>query len=188
MEAIGRNVKMKNIKIEEVSQTNDLVKVVVTATNFMPTTFIFSGRHITCFGDIDPFTWHCTWDTAPAILAGCCHASEPWYFTGKLEHKSELKEFDEDKFVKAMEDIKEEYLSGFDTEEEREEFLEKWNDNEYLLSGVDGYRLGNLDDFFNELDISDYYEYYDDFYKLPAHYDYALEFLVAIENYFKEAL
>lgn len=177
---------MKNIKIEEVSQTNDLVKVVVTATNFMPTTFIFSGRYITCFGDIDSFTWHCTWDTAPAILAGCCHASEPWYFTGKLEHKSELKEFDEDKFVKAMEDIKEEYLSGFDTEEEREEFLEKWNDNEYLLSGVDGYRLGNLDDFFNELDISDYYEYYDDFYKLPAHYDYALEFLVAIENYFKE--
>ena len=177
---------MTDIKVIEISQTNDLVKVVCTARNFRPTTFIFSGYHITCFGDIAPFTWHCTWKTAEQILLGKCYADNPGYLTGKLEHKSELKEFDEDLFVNKMEEIKQDYLNDFDTEEEKEEFLEKWEDNDYLLSDVDGNRLGNLDDFFSELEIDDYYEYYDDFFKLPDHYNCALEFLVAIENYFKE--
>ena len=179
---------MKDIKGIEVSQTNDLVKVVVTATNFMQTTFIFSGYHITCFGDIAPFTWHCSWKTAKQILLGNCYADNPYYLTEKLEHKTELKEFDEDLFVNKMEEIKQECLDSCDTEEEKDEFLEKWEDNDYLLSDVDGNRLGNLDDFFNELEIDDYYEYYDDFFKLPDHYNYALEFLKEIEKYFKEKL
>lgn len=177
---------MNNIKIKEVIQAKDLVKVIVDADNFYPVTFIFSGYHIACFGDIESFVWSCTWRTAESILKGVCHASEPWYFTEKLEHKRELKEFDEECFMNKMNEIKEDYLEGFDTEEERTEFLKKWEDNEFLLHGIDGYRLGDLDEFFYDMDIQDYYEYYDDFYKLPAHYDYALEFLVAIENYFKE--
>ena len=177
---------MKNIEVIEVSQTNDLVKVVVKADFFQPTTFIFSGYHITCFGDIAAFTWQCTWRTAEQILLGNCYATNPFYLTGKLEHKTELREWDEDSFFKKMEEIKLDYLESFDTDEEKDEFLEKWEENEYLLSGVDGYRLSGVDDFFEEMEIQDAYEWYSDFYKLPDQYNCALEFLVAIENYFKE--
>ena len=37
-------------------------------------------------------------------------------------------------------------------------------------------------EYYDEYD----YEYYDEFFKLPIHYDCALEFLKSIENYFKE--
>ena len=177
---------MNNIKIKEVIQAKDLVKVIVTADYFSPVTFIFSGHHIACFGDIEAFVWDCTWNTAESILKGVCYASDPLYLTRKLEHRCELKEFDEECFTNKMNEIREECLESFDTEEEREEFLAKWKDNDYLLHNIDGYHLGDLDEFFYNMDILDYYEYYDDFYKLPAHYDCALEFLVAIENYFKK--
>lgn len=177
---------MKNIKIINVYQIDNLVKVVVTADGWQPTVFIFSDYHIICYGDIESFTWGCTWNTADEILKGNCYAKNPSYLTGKLEHKSELKQFDDDCFQAKMKEVKEELLNSFDEDEEKIEFEEKWNDNEYLLDDVDGYRLGNVDTFFDNLDIEDYYEYYDDFFKLPVHYECALEFLKAIENYFKE--
>ena len=177
---------MKNIQIKEVSTTNNLVKVVVTADYFSPTTFIFSGHHIACFGDIQAFTWQCSWDTAKQILLGNCYAKNKMYITSKLEHKSQLCEWDDDLFNKEMEEIKKELLNDFDTMEERDEFIEKWEYNEYLLYGVDGHRLNGLDEFFENLDIGDYYEYYDRFFKLPDQYECAIEFLITIEEYFQK--
>ena len=175
---------LKEYKIVEELITDNLVKVAVINRSWQPVHFIFSDYYILCYGDIDTFSWMCTWKTAQQILLGNCYADNPFYLTGKLEHKQDLKQFDEDKYIKKMDEIKEEWLSELD-DKRKEEFLEKWNDNEYLLDDVDGYRLGNLDEFFNELEISDYYEYYDDFYKLPVHYDIALEMLYVIQEYFK---
>lgn len=177
---------MKNIKIKSVYKTDNLVKVVVTADGWQSSTFIFSDYHIICYGDIESFTWNCTWNTANEILQGNCYAKDSSYLTRKLEHKNELKHFDEDCFKAKIKEIKEDLLNSFDDEEEKIEFVEKWNENDYLLDDVDGYRLGNVDTFFENLGIEDYYEYYDVFYELPKHYYFALEFLEAIENYFKE--
>jgi len=177
---------MKNIKIEKVIQADDLVKVVLTADGWMPTTFIFTGNHITCFGDIDSFTWSCTWNTAQQILLGNCYAKQSYYLTEKLEHKSQLLEWDDDLFNKEMQEIKEDLLNDFDTAEERDEFIQDWEDNEFLLYGVDGHRLNGLDEFFENIGVEDYYEYYERFYRLPDHYQCAIEFLRAIEDYFKK--
>ena len=177
---------MKNIKIEKVIKADDLVKVILTADGWMPTTFIFSGNHITCFGDIQAFTWQCTWKTAQQILLGNCNAKNTFYLTEKLEHKSQLCEWDDDLFNKEMEEIKEEFLDELDTDEERDAFIENWEDNKYLLNDVDGHRLSDLDEFFENIGTIDYYEYYDRFYKLPDQYQCAIEFLKAIEDYFEQ--
>lgn len=176
---------LKEYKIVEELITDNLVKVAVINRSWQPVHFIFSDNYIMCYGDIQSFTWWCTWATAKEILLGNCYADDTYYLTGKLEHKQELKEFDYDRFIKKMDEIKEDYLSDLEGNE-KEEFLEKWNDNEYLLDDVDGYRLGGLDEFFNELEIYDYYDYYDDFYKLPTQYDVALEMLYVIQQHFEK--
>lgn len=176
---------LKEYKIVEELITDNLVKVAVINRSWQPVHFIFNDNYIVCYGDIQSFTWQCTWNTAKQILLGNCYADNPFYLTEKLEHHRELQEFDYDLFIKKMDEIKEDYSYSLD-DDEKDEFLEKWDDNEYLLADVDGYRLGNLDEFFNEVDISDYYEYYDDFYKLPVHYNIALEMLYVIQKYFEE--
>lgn len=177
---------LKNYKVIEEINIDNLVKMSVINGGWQPVHFIFSDNYITCYGDIQSFTWWCTWATAKQIILGNCYADDTFYLTGKLEHKQELKEFDDDKFVEQMEEIKQVYLESCDNEEEKKEFQDKWEDNEYLLREIDGYRLGDLDIFFNNMEISDYYEYYDGFYKLPVQYDIALEMLLVIEEYFKQ--
>ena len=177
---------MTNIQIKSVADYDEnTVKVIVTADDFGPCTFIFSDRFITCFGDIESFTWDCTWKTAERIRQGYCAAENFQYLLSKLDHKERLMEFDQSLMEAKLEDIKKQVLEDMD-EDEREEFIEKWDGNEYLLSDVEEHRLGNLDDFFSELGIDDPYEYYEDFYKVPAHYRCAVGFLKAIENHFKE--
>jgi len=177
---------LKNYKVIEEINIDNLVKVSVINGGWQPVHFIFSDNYITCYGDISSYTWRCTWYTAQQIRYGRCWADNPFYLSEKLEHQQELKEFDDDKFTETMEEIKQEYLDDLYTKKEKDEFLEKWEDNECYLCGIDGYRLGDLDTFFNNMEISDYYEYYDDFYVWPVHYHIALEMLLVIEEYFKE--
>jgi len=177
---------LKNYKVIEEINTDNLVKVSVINGGWQPVHFIFSDNYITCYGDISAFTWQCTWHTAEQIKIGRCWADEPWYLTEKLEHARELQQFDEDMFVSKMEEIKQEYLDECDTKKEKDEFLEKWEDNDYLLTDVGENRMGEVDTFFNNIGIDDWYDYYDSFFKLPVQYNIALEMLLVIEEYFKE--
>ena len=151
---------LKDLKIEKITETDNLLMVDLTAKYFGPCHFVFTGKYITCFGDIESFTWFCTWDTKEEIKQGNCYAHNERYFTGKLEHKYELKEFDIELFEKAMEELKHEMLS----------------------------RLDGFDKFISEMEIDSETAYcaLDNAYKLPAHYYIAVEMLRFIEDYFKK--
>ena len=171
-------------KIVSVEKTETSVKVRMRARHFGICNFIFDEHNIVCYGDIQSFCWCTTWYANKEIIKGNCYAHQPVYFADKLEKKHKVKEFSTEKFEKAMEEVKEEHLECCcDTEEEKAEFLQKWNDNAYLLWDVDGYRLNGVDDFCSEMDIT---VDYDEFFELPAHYHAAVEFLQFIEDYFKE--
>lgn len=178
---------LKDLKIEKITETDNLLMVDLTAKYFGPCHFVFTGKYITCFGDIESFTWFCTWDTKEEIKQGNCYAHNERYFTGKLEHKYELKEFDIELFEKAMEELKHEMLSTLDIDE-KQDFIDKWDDNKYLLNKVDRERLDGFDKFISEMEIDSETAYcaLDNAYKLPAHYYIAVEMLRFIEDYFKK--
>lgn len=175
--------RLHNIKIKDVRDYGDILKVVVTADYFGDCVFLFHGNFITCFGDIKPFTWNCTWNAKTAIMAGNCNARNYGYFTEKLEWRSELSRLDGNALDSELKEIKQEYADQLEGEE-KEEFLEKWEDNEVLLGMVETNRLTNLDDFLENVGIEDVE--YSRFFSLPSHYECAVEFLIAIEDYFKE--
>jgi len=176
---------LKDYKIKEEIVSDNLVKVQILNKGWQPVVFIFSNNYITCYGDIESFTWMCTWNTVEQILKGNCYANDSLYLLGKLEHKIELREFDYDEFTKTMDTAKEDH-SSYLSESKKQEFLEKWESNQYLLDNVDGHRLDCVDEFFEAMEIEDYTEYYSHFFKMPVHYEIANEMLIAIENYFKE--
>lgn len=146
-------------------------------------TFIFTGYHIVCFGDVETYSWNCTWDTAKNILNGSCHADNFSYLSSKLEHRHELMEFDFDD--KTMDEIRKDIIeaSGFNSYRRRK-FNEKWKENLYLLESVEKNRLGGLDEFFYEMDVDDAYEYYHYFQDYQGHYYCAMAMLRCIEDYF----
>lgn len=146
-------------------------------------TFIFSERFITCFGDVSAYTWRCTWDTAESILKGNCYTRNYMYLSEKLEHSSRLERFDSDLMMETLEKLKKERLEDMD-EDEKEEFLDQWEENEYMLDDVDEHRLNGVDDFFDAMGMDCAWEYYSHFFKLPNHYDCAVAMLCCIEDYF----
>lgn len=174
---------IKDKKIVSVEETATSVKVRMRAEHFGICNFIFDEHNIVCYGDIESFCWNTTWYANKEIVKGNCYAHQPVYFVSKLENEHKLMEFSPEHFEKAIEDVKEEYLESCDTKEEKQEFLEKWNSNAYLLHDVDGYRLDGVDDFCSEMEID---IDYDEFFELPPHYNIAVEFLQFIEDYFKD--
>lgn len=178
---------LENLKIIKIIGTDNLLMVDLTAKNFSPCHFVFTDKYITCFGDIQSFTWFCTWDTKEEIKQGNCYAHNERYFTSKLEHKYELKEFDIGLFEKAMEKLRGEELLNLDINK-KQDFIDKWEDNKYLLDKVDRERLDGFDEFISEMEIDseDAYCALDNAYKLPAHYYIAIEMLQFIEDYFKK--
>lgn len=172
-------------KITNCFLTDGLVKIdiIPKKVGWGKCTFVFTGHHIICFGDVDSYSWNCTWDTAEDIVKGSCNASNFGYLSSKLEHKAELMEFYFNE--ETMEKIKKEIIGYNDFDEaELKDFNEKWEDNHYLLEEVDKHRLGNLDEFFSEMEIDDAYEYYHYFEDYPAHYYCAMAMLRCIEDYF----
>ena len=146
-------------------------------------TFIFTEKYIACFGDVSSFTWRTTWNAAEAIKKGCCNAKEFSYLAEKLEHSHDLKEFEFSDEV--MDSIKSYLIEGLD-EDELKEFNEKWEENYELIGYVDKYRINSLDDFFEAMEVDDYYEFYSWFEHLPAHYYLAVAMLRCIEDYFSK--
>lgn len=177
---------IKDLKISRITETDNLLMVDLRATNFAPCHFVFTDNYITCFGDIESFTWFCTWNTKEEIKQGNCYAHNELYFASKLEHKAELKEFDIELFAKQMRKLKLEMLSTL-TMDEKEEFMDKWDENEFLLDNVDRERLDGFDEFIKEMEIDNETAYcaLDNAYKLPCHYYIAVEMLQFIEDYFK---
>lgn len=171
-------------KITNCLITDGLVKLdIIPERGWGKCTFIFTGHHIICFGDVQTYSWHCTWDTAKEIVKGSCNARDFIYLSSKLEHRSELMEFvfsDE-----TMEKIKEEIIgnNAFD-EDELKDFNEKWEENYYMVGEVDKYRLDGLDEFFSEMEVDDAYEYYHYFEDYPTHYYCAMAMLKCIEDHF----
>lgn len=148
-------------------------------------TFVFTGHHIVCFGDVETYSWNCTWDTAKNIVSGSCNAGNFGYLSSKLEHSHELMKFDFDD--KVMDEIRKEIIlnNGFD-ENELKEFNEKWEENYYMVESVDKNRLGGLDEFFDEMGVDDAYEYYHYFEDYPDHYYCAMAMLRCIEDHFEK--
>ena len=179
------NDVLEQHEIVEVKEYDDIVKVIIIPKKqgWGRCVFLFCRNFITCFGDVETFSWCCTWDTVNAIKNGNTNAKNFGYLAGKLEHSHELKEFNFSD--EKMEEIKEELTEDLD-DDELKEFNEKWEENYYMLGDVDVHRLGGLDDFFSKLDVGDYWEYYSRFEELPAHYYYAVAMLRCIENYFRE--
>lgn len=148
-------------------------------------TFIFTGCHIVCFGDVQAYTWDCTWDTAKNIVNGSCNASNFGYLSSKLEHKEDLMEFEFDD--KTMDEIRKEIIRASDfSSYKRRKFNEKWKENYGMVASVEKNRLGGLDEFFDEMDIDDAYEYYHYFEDYPGHYYCAMAMLRCIEDYFEK--
>ena len=148
-------------------------------------TFIFTENYITCFGDVDSFTWRTTWNAAKAIQQGTCNADNFYYLSEKLEHSNELKEFEFSDDI--MEEIKKDIIDYHDFEDDDlKEFNEKWEENYDLIGYVDKHRIGGLDNFFEELEVDDYYEYYSRFEDYPVHYYMAVAMLRCIEDYFSK--
>lgn len=181
---------IEDAKITKITETDNLLMVDLTAKYFGPCHFVFTSRYITCFGDIESFTWFCTWDTKEEIKQGNCYAHNEPYFLSKLEHKDELKEFDIELFEKAMEELKHEMLSTLNDWEMYDyyDYRDKWNENKYLLDKVDRERLDGFDEFIREMEIDSETAYcaLDNAYKLPARYYIAVEMLQFIEDYFKD--
>lgn len=177
---------LEDLKIEKITETDNLLMIDLTAKYFGPCHFVFTGKYITCFGDIESFTWFCTWDTKEEIKQGNCYAHNESYFLSKLKHEDELKEFDIELFEKAMEELKHEMLSTLN-EWEMDDYRDKWNENEYLLDNVDRERLDGFDEFIREMKIDSETAYcaLDNAYELPRHYYIAVEMLQFIEDYFK---
>lgn len=175
---------LSEYEIEKVDELPDLVRVDIRPCKigWGICTFIFTKKVIACFGDVEAFTWHTTWDAVSKIKDGNCYARDTQYLIGKLEHKDLLEEFEFDEDV--MKEIKGELSEDLD-EDELEEFNEKWDDNEYLLGDIDKYHLDKLDEFFEEIGVSDGWEYYSRFEELPNHCYCAVAMLRCIEDYFK---
>lgn len=177
---------LENLKIKKITETDNLLMVDVTAKFFEPCHFVFTDKYIICFGDIKSFTWFCTWDTKEEIKQGNCYTHDERYFMSKLEHEYELKEFDIELFKKAMTELKLETLSEL-TIDEKEEFMDKWDENQYLLDNVNKERLDGFDEFIEEMEIDTETAYWAlaNAYKLPRHCYVAVEMLQFIEDYFK---
>lgn len=175
---------LSEYEIEKVDELPDLIRVAIRPCKrgWGRCIFILDYHHITCFGDVEAFTWNVTWDAASQIKRGNCYAKDFPYLTEKLEHKNRLEEFKFDE--KVMEGIKEELTEEMD-EDELDEFNEKWGDNEYLLDDISEYHLDKLDEFFEEMNVSDGWEYYSRFEDLPYHYYCAVAMLRCIEDYFE---
>lgn len=174
---------LKNYKIRNVSIYPDLVRVdMVPGKDWATCTFIFTQHHIACFGDVSAYTWNVTWNAAEQIKKGNCNASNFGYLAGKLEHSHELKTFEFS--YEVMNKIKN-YLTEDMSDNKKTEFNKKWDYNYYLLLSVDKYRLNGLDEFFNEMNVSDAYEFYSWFEDYPPHYYLAVAMLRCIEHYFK---
>lgn len=179
---------LANYKVENVVDIPGLVRVDINpnkAEGWQTCTFIFTENHIVCFGDVSSYTWRTTWDAAEGIRHGHCNADNFYYLTEKLEHAQELKEFEFSDDV--MDEIKKDIIEYYGLEGKKlKEFNKNWDDKYYLLSGVDKWRINGLDEFFEELDIDDYYEYLNRFEYYPDHYYLAVIMLRCIEKYFKE--
>lgn len=167
-------------------------KVLVVELNpqtsgFGKCTFSFIGRFITCTGDIQSYTLDCTWDTNKAILNGSTPRGAD-YLLGKMAHYHKLQEFDEDLLNEKLQEIKETEIKNLD-EDEKNDFLSKWEEYDYLLHDIDNYHLSGVDDFFNKIGIDDAWEYYSSFYKLPYHcYIFIAMILVINDNLTKQIL
>lgn len=179
---------IEDAKITKITETENLLMVDLTSKYFGPCHFVFTGRYITCFGNIESFTWFCTWDTKEKIKQGNCYAHNEPYFLSKLEHKDELKDFDIGLFSKQMRELKKTLLENAATKEKIDEIMDKWDENEYLLDKVACERLDGFDEFVKEmgLDIEYAYGVLNETYKLPYHYYIAVEMLQFIEDYFKD--
>jgi len=180
------NKFLKEYEIISVKKYHNLVRVDLRpGEHWSKCTFIFTENHIACFGDIAAYTWRTTWNAAKFILQGTCNAKDFLYLSEKLEHYSELKEFEfSDEIMKKIK----EYLTDGLEEDELEEFNKKWDDNYYLLYNVDEHRLNELDEFFEELGVDDYYEFYSWFQHLQDRYYIAVAILRCIEDYFSKQL
>ena len=184
-ELVKRYLKEHKIKHVDVLPNLVRVDIVPSRDGWSVCTFIFTERHIACFGDVEAYTWQTTWNAAEAIKEGNCNAKDFRYLLGKLEHKAELAEFIFSDA--AMDEIKKRIIEGYDYKDELlDDFNKAWDENYYLLYNVDEHRIEGLDRFFEELDIFDAYEYYDEFEHLPSHYYCAVAMLRCIEEYFKK--
>ena len=174
-------------KIVDVVKADGFVKVGIVPRKDLwgVCTFVFTGHHILCCGDVQSYSWNCTWDTAARILEGNCYASQFDYLQGKWEHSHELKEFDFS--YEVMDKIKKDIIDSSDFDEDGLiEFKRRWIDNYFLLGDVEGRRLGGLDEFFEILGVDDAYEYYGRFERLPDHYLCAVAMLRCIEDHFRK--
>ena len=178
------NKFLKEYEIIDVKKYHNLVRVDLRpGKHWSKCTFIFTENYITCFGDIAAYTWRTTWNAAKFVLQGACNAKDFQYLAGKLEHYNDFKEFEfSDKIMKKVKD----YLTNDLEEDELEEFNKKWDDNYYLLSDVDEHRLNGLDEFFQELGVDDYYDFYSWFQHLQDRYYIAVAILRCIEDYFSK--
>lgn len=161
--------RFKNSKLTVLANTDKALVVELNpqTSGFGKCIFSFIGRFITCTGDIESYTLDCTWDTNKAIL----NRSTPRgtdYLLGKIAHSHKLQEFDEDLFNERLQEIKETEINDLD-DDEKNGFLSKWEEYDYLLHDIDNHHLSGVDDFFDKIGIEDAWECYSSFYRLPYH-------------------